>query len=139
KYEKETNELKRLAEQWNLSKGSRVGYGSVNEMLTAADKNPYSAMLKAMLDVTKVEEFAAATTLNQALDTTVSKAWNAAAAAFGKGRPSDAQVDSINKIFDELGFRSAYQDAATMMLANSQAPRGVLSKFVRKSNAFLTT
>lgn len=139
KYEKETNELKRLAEQWNLSKGSRIGYGSVNEMLTAADKNPYSAMLKAMLDITKVEEFSAATTLNQALDTAVSKAWNAAAAAFGKGRPTDADVERVNKIFDELGFRSAYQDAATMMLANSQVPRGVLSKFVRKANAFLTT
>lgn len=139
KYEKETNELKRLADQWNLSKGSRIGYSSVNEMLTAADKNPYSAMLKAMLDITKVEEFSAATTLNQALDTAVSKAWNAAAAAFGKGRPTDADVERVNKIFDELGFRSAYQDAATMLLANSQVPRGVLSKFVRKSNAFLTT
>lgn len=139
KYEKETNELKRLAEQWGLASGSRIGYKSVTEMLTANDKNPYSAMVKAMLNVTKVEETPLLTTLNQTLDHYVSRAWNSAAEAFGKGKPTDAQVNKINDIFEEVGFKSAYYDSATTLLANSRVPRGVLTSFIRKANAFLTT
>ena len=139
KYEKETNEVKRLAEQWNLANGSRVGYPSVVELLTSNEKNPYSGFLKSMLNITKTDEYPLLATAQQALDYHVSNVWNKATVAFGKGKPTDAQVNEINEIFNELGFKSAYYDSATTLLANSAIPRGVLTGFVRKANAFLTT
>lgn len=139
KYEKETNELKRLADQWDLANGSRVGSKTITETLTSPTKNPYTAMIKAMLNVTKVEENAAFTTLNQMLDEGISKVWNSAAQFLGKGVPTPEEINRINGVFEEFGFKSAYYDAATTLLANSQVPRGVLTSFVRKANAFLTT
>jgi hypothetical protein len=139
KYEKETNELKRLAGQWGLANGSRVGYKSLTEMLISSDKNPYTAQLKAMLNVAKTEEMPAfLLTANQMLDTYVSQAWNKGRELFFTKPPTEATINDINKIFDEVGIKSAYTEAA-YALANSSVPRGVLSGFVRKANAFLTT
>lgn len=140
KYEKETNEIKRLAEQWNLTNGSRVGYPTVTEMLTSNQKNPYSGMLKSMLNITKVDEHSLWMTPQQGLDYHVSNAWNKATEAFFSPKlTTPDRLERVNGIFEELGFKSAYYDAATTLLANSKIPQGVLSSFVRKANAFLTT
>lgn len=140
KYNKEVNELERLAIQWDGARNSRIGTRSIEELLTSSDKNPYTAMIKAMFNQTKIEEMPAwLRTMNELSDSYVSKAWNAAQLAFGKGVPTTAQVDNINKIFGELGFQSAYYDAATAIMANAPVPRGTLTAFVRKANAFLTT
>lgn len=140
KYEKETNELKRLAEQWSASQGSRIGAKSIDEVLTSSEKNPYTGLLKSMLNVTKTEEMPAfLRTANQALDGYVSKAWNSAQRLFTEGKYSPEKAERINAIFDELGFKSAYYDTATQVLANSTVPRGTLTTFVRAANAFLTT
>lgn len=141
KYEKEVTELRRLGQQFTNVTGSRTGKDSLTDILTTGDKNPYNSMVKAMLNITKVEEHPWLTTANQSLDRVVSKAWNRATDIFqaDKGKLTPQKVDEINQIFDELGFKSAYQDAATHVMANSSIPRGILSGFVRKANAFLTT
>ena len=139
KYEKETNEMKRLADQWDLANGSRVGTRTMTEVLTSSTKNPHTAMIKAMLNITKNEENALFTTVNQVLDEKISSVWNAATQALGRGVPSPEEINKINGVFEEFGFKSAYYDAATAVLANSKVNRGLLTGFVRKSNAFLTT
>lgn len=141
KYEKETNELKRLGEQFTNTSGSRTGKDSIVDSLTSMDKNPYLAQVKAMLNITKIEEVPLLSTLNQTLDRYVSRAWNKAESIFGRegGRVSQDKIDEINDVFEELGIKSAYYDSAINVMANSSIPRGALTSFVRKANAFLTT
>lgn len=141
KYEKETNELKRLGDQFTNVAGSKTGKDSVTDVVTSSDKNPYLAQVKAMLNITKTDEVPLLNTLNQSLDRYVSRAWNKATDIFtnqgGKFTPEKAEM--INNVFEDLGFKTAYYDAATNIMANSSVPRGALTSFIRKSNAFLTT
>ena len=144
RYHKEVKELERLAGQWDTTRGSRIGTRSIEEILTSNDSNPYTAMIKAMFNTTKIEEMPAwLRGMNEVLDGYVSKAWNSAEqvwnTAAAKGALNPEAIDQVNKIFDELGFKSAYYDTATTLLANAKVPRGVLTGFVRKANAFLTT
>lgn len=141
KYEKETNELKRLGEQFTNTSGSRTGKDTIVDSLTSMGKNPYLAQVKAMLNITKIEEVPLLSTLNQTLDRYVSRAWNKAEAIFGReaGKVSQAKIDEINDVFEDLGIKSAYYDTAINVMANSSVPRGALTSFVRKANAFLTT
>lgn len=141
KYEKETNELKRLGDQFTNVAGSKTGKDSVTDVVTSSDKNPYLAQVKAMLNITKTDEVPLLNTLNQTLDRYVSRAWAKATDIFQRqgGKFTQEKSDEINNIFEELGFKTAYYDAATNLMANSSVPRGTLTNFVRKSNAFLTT
>lgn len=141
KYEKEVNELRRLGEQFTNTSSSRTGRDTIVDSLTSGDKNPYMAQVKAMLNITKSEEVPLLTTLNQTLDRYASRAWDKAQAVFGKqaGKVTQEKVDEINNIFEELGIKSAYYDSAINIMANSSVPRGALTSFVRKANAFLTT
>lgn len=141
KYEKEITELRRLGELYTGTQRSYVGSLGVVDKLEQASKNPYLAQVKAMLNVTKLEDIKPWVTANQALDRVVSKAYEGVQAILGRGTShiSDTQVDEINGVMDKLGFRSAYYDAATHIMANSSVPKGVLAKFVRESNAFLTS
>lgn len=141
KYEKETNELKRLGDQFTNVAGSKTGKDSVTDVVTSSDKNPYLAQVKAMLNITKTDEVPLLNTLNQTLDRYVSRAWNKATEIFERqgGKFTQEKSDEINNVFEELGFKTAYYDAATNLMANSSVPRGTLTNFIRKSNAFLTT
>lgn len=141
KYEKETNELKRLGDQFTNVAGSKTGKDSVTDVVTSSDKNPYLAQVKAMLNITKTDEVPLLNTLNQTLDRYVSRAWNKATEIFGRdgAKFTEAKSNEINGVFEQLGFKTAYYDAATNLMANSSIPRGTLTKFVRMSNAFLTT
>lgn len=141
KYEKEIQELRRLGDQFANVETSRTGRDSITEMLTNKNPNPYYAQVKAMLNITKLDEVPMIATLNQTLDTYVSRAWNKAQDLFtsSAGKITDEKVNKINDIFDELGIKTAYYDAATTLMANSSVPRGTLTSFVRKANAFLTT
>ncbi|WP_411706277.1 hypothetical protein [Edaphovirga cremea] len=141
KYEKETNELKRLGDQFTNVAGSKTGKDSVTDVVTSSDKNPYLAQVKAMLNITKTDEVPLLNTLNQSLDRFVSRAWNKATDIFNRdgGKFTEAKSEEINNVFEQLGFKTAYYDAATNLMANSPVPRGTLTSFIRKSNAFLTT
>lgn len=143
RYEKEFSEMKRMAAQWDQTRTSIKGSRNVHDMLTAAsDGNPYVGMMKSMMDVTRIEDMPILLrSANETLDAVVSRGWNAADDFLRELRgktPTDADVEKVNKIFEEVGFQSAYTRAA-MELANAKVPRGVLSTFVRTANAVLTT
>lgn len=141
KYEKEANELKRLGDQFTNIHGSKTGRDSVTDVVTSSDKNPYLAQVKAMLNITKTDEVPLLQTVNQSLDRFVSRAWNKATDIFQSkgGKFTQEKSDEINGVFEELGIKTAYYDAAINLMANSSVPRGALTNFIRKSNAFLTT
>src|SRR5690606_16474514 len=141
KYEKETNELKRLGELYTNTSSSFTGQRTLLDQLTSSDKNPYLSQVKAMLNITKTDEIPLLVTANQALDRIASQVYNSVQDVLGRGgnAVTDAQINQINDVMDKYGVRSAYYDAATHVLANAQVPRGTLSKFVRASNSFLTS
>tara|TARA_Y100001968_G_C19454458_1_gene771701 strand:+ start:17924 stop:22804 length:4881 start_codon:yes stop_codon:yes gene_type:complete len=143
-YKEELNAIAQRANEWNLAKDSTKGRLTPQELLLQDSKNPYTGMMKSMLNITKTEEYGLVNTMQQALDAGVSKVWDSAQRLFtdsfrGAGKITDERVDEINQIFEDLGVKSAYQDAATMMMVNSQVPRGTLTRFVRTANALLTT
>jgi len=141
KYEKETNELKRLGELYTNTSSSFTGQKTLLDQLTSSDKNPYLSQVKAMLNITKTDEIPLLVTANQALDRIASQVYQSVEDVLGRGgrAVTDEQIDTINNIMDQYGVRSGYYDAATHMLANANIPRGTLSKFVRSSNSFLTS
>ncbi|MNZ16649.1 hypothetical protein D3C78_336270 [compost metagenome] len=140
KYQRESDELLRLANQWERYTNSVVGYKSAFELINSPNKNPYSAMLKSMLNATKLEEAAWWMSPQRALDEAFSSAYNKATAPFQPGKKiTDADVERVQASFQELGFQSAYHDVAMELARDTRLDRGALTRFVRTANSFLTT
>lgn len=142
RYEKEITELKRMGELFSDVAESSTAH--VSTLALSRKKNPYFAQVKSMLDITKVDEHPWLMTTQQMLDEKFTAMANRAVpiirGIFGKGKsPTEADINQINSVFDEVGFKSAYYDSTIQALANSPIPRGALTGFVRKANAFLTT
>lgn len=140
KYERETNELLRLANQWERYQNSVVGYRSAMDLINSPNKNPYSAMLKSMLNTTKLEEAGLWMTAQRKIDEVYTSAYNRATNFLRPGKQiTDADVERVQAAFQELGFKSAYHDVAMELARDTRLDRGALTKFVRTANSFLTT
>lgn len=140
KYQRESDELLRLANQWERYNSSVVGYKSAYELINSPNKNPYSAMIKSLLNATKLEEAAWWMSPQRKLDELFSSAYNRATAPFQAGKKiTDQDVERVESAFTELGFKSAYSDVALELARDTRIDRGALTKFVRTANSFLTT
>lgn len=112
-------------------------YGGSLARVEKFGKNPYTDYIKTALDVSKASEFPLLYGANRALDSAVSKVYGQVSKLWDSAtKPSD--LDSINEILKSNGINNAYSDAATVALANHQAPKGVLSKFIRTTNGILS-
>lgn len=76
--------------------------------------------------------------INQGADQVVSAAWNSATNLLRRAK-SPQELETINGVFEAHGFKTAYYDAATELLANHTAGAGVLTRFVRGANSLLAT
>lgn len=140
KYQRESDELLRLANQWERYNSSIVGYKSAMDLINSPNKNPYSSMLKSLLNATKLEEAGWWMTPQRKLDEVFSSAYNRATATIRPGkRITDDDVERVEAAFQELGFKSAYNDVALELARDTRLDRGALTKFVRTANSFLTT
>ena len=140
KYQRESDELLRLANQWERYNSSVVGYKSAYELINSPNKNPYSAMIKSLLNATKLEEAGWWMSPQRKLDEVFSSAYNRATKTINPGKPiTDADVEKVEAAFNELGFKSAYNDVALELARDTRLDRGALTKFVRTANSFLTT
>lgn len=112
----------------------------VSQLAVSTKKNPYMAQIKSLFNISRLEDAPNWwVSANKSLDGMVSKAWHQVDDVWRNKRlVDDDAINQINNIMDEVGFKSAYYDAATNVLANSRIDQGVLSKFVRSANAFLT-
>lgn len=142
KYQKEVAELRKLGELFSDVAESSTAH--ISTLAMSRRKNPYNAQIKSMLDITKVDEHPWLMNTQQMLDEKVTAVWNRAVPVvrgiFQRGKnPTDLEINQIEDIFNEVGFKSAYYDSTLQALANSPIPRGALTGFVRKANAFLTT
>lgn len=136
KYEAPFKELLEMGRVYSRLESS--SYASGVELALESSKNPYMEYMKTALAISNKSDYAWLNTMNEFVDQAASKAWNLASDLLRKSK-SSADLDSINKVFEDHGFRTAYYDAATDALANHAADKNILSRFVRAGNTALAT
>lgn len=136
KYERTFRALDDLGKDFAGVNTSR--YTEYDSLLTDTRKNPYVEYKKLALNISNISEYPLLTGINQTLDNAVSSVWNKAQSLFTRAK-SDTDLDAINKVFQDQGFKTAHYDAATDLLANHPADTAVLSKFIRGANSLLAT
>jgi hypothetical protein len=135
RYEPEFTFIENLGDQY--SKIDTSIFSGKRELIEKTAQNPYYNYIKTALDISKVNEHPLIFGFNKLLDTATSKAVSAINTTFGKVK-SPEDLELINAQLDKFGMKPAYQDAALQALANHTAPKGELTKFVRRSNALLS-
>jgi hypothetical protein len=90
------------------------------------------------LDVSKVEEYPMLATINRTVDRAFSEATRVISKAFSTTQGVQ-DLETVNSAMERYGLKTAFADMDTLIAANHTAPRGVLTKFVRDSNALLAT
>lgn len=134
KFEKEFNYLNSQGD--NFTGTATSTYGGSLQKLENTIKNPYTNIIKTALNISQVGEHPILEGFNRTLDRGVSKIWNTIQET-AQGVKSAADIDKLNEVLKRSGVSSAYQDAATVLLANHTAPKGVLSNFVGKANGII--
>lgn len=134
KYQPAFDWLEDQGRQFTSIESSR--YGSTLSNVEKFGKNPYTDYTKTALDVSKASEYTLLYSANRALDKAVSSVYNSISKVW-EGAKTPAQLGEINSILESNGINSAYNNAATDALVNHTAPKAVLSKFIRSSNAIL--
>ena len=136
KYEKEFSFLRQQGDQANAIATSK--YTGNVQSLEGAVNNPYTNYVKTALNISQVSEHPLIMDVNTKLDKYVSIAHNTIRDAFA-GAKSVADLDKVSAALEEFGVSTGYRDAATELLANHTAPKGVLTKFVGNANSILST
>jgi hypothetical protein len=134
KYQPAFDWLEDQGKQFSSVESSR--YGNALSNVEKFGKNPYTDYTKTALDVSKASEYSLLYNANKELDRAVSRVYGSVSKVF-EGAKSPAQLDEINQILESHGINSGYNSAAADALINHTAPKAVLSKFVRSSNAIL--
>jgi len=138
KFQKFIGEMEKQGKLFATEHGSSTDH--ISKLSVSTTNNPYMAQVKSLFDISRLEDAPDWwLSVNQQLDKSVSQIWNKATEISHSAKFAEPEkLDQINAVFEEAGFKSAYYDAALNTLANSRIPQGVLTKFVRKANAFLT-
>jgi hypothetical protein len=134
KYQPAFDWLEDQGKQFSSVESSR--YGNALSNVEKFGKNPYTDYTKTALDVSKASEYTLLYSANKELDRAVSVVYGSVAKMFA-GAKSPADLAGINNILESHGINSAYNSAAADALINHTAPKAVLSKFIRSSNAIL--
>lgn len=135
KYQPAFDWLEDQGKQFTSVESSRYGSALIN--VERFGKNPYTDYTKTALDVSKASEYQLLYNANRGLDQAVSNAYAKISGAW-KAAKSPEEMAAINTDLQAAGYNGAYYDAATDLLANHPAPKGVLSKFIRASNGILS-
>lgn len=134
KYQKAFDWLEDQGKQFTTVEASR--YGNALSNVEKFGKNPYTDYTKTALDVSKASEYGLLYSANRAIDKAVSNVYGAISNVFAKAK-SPTELDAVNEILEQHGVNTGYANAATEALVNHTAPKAVLSKFIRNSNAML--
>jgi hypothetical protein len=136
RYENVFNYFEDLGKTYAKTDTSR--FASRAELLEKTSDNPYFNIIKTALDISKAPENQLIYSFNKLLDESVSKAVGSVKETFFSKVKSPEDLDQINKLLDEYGIKPAYYDSALQALSNHTAPRGELTKFVRRANSLLS-
>lgn len=111
------------------------------KLAVSTKNNPYMAQVKNLFGFSRLEDapdwwLTAQTAIDRGVTSAYNKVTNLYREAYQAGKLEDA-ANQANKIFNEMGLKTAYYDASLQLLANSKIDRGLVSKFVRDANVFL--
>jgi hypothetical protein len=123
KYSKEFAELKSQGESYTNLATSKLNQASLTRYVEGQVHNPYTDYIKTALDITNLNEAPVWTAVNNFLDTKFSQVWQNVSKIW-KDSSSPESADMVNKIFEGVGIKSAYYDAALSAHSNHIAPRG---------------
>ncbi len=112
--------------------------GSRAEVLEKTIDNPYFNYIKTALDISKAPENRLIYGFNKLLDESFSKAVGTIKNTWFNKVRTEEDLIQINAHLDEFGMKPAYYDSSLQALANHTAPRGELTKFVRKGSSLLS-
>lgn len=135
RYEAPFSALEDFGRQY--SKVDTSKFASRSELIERTSNNPYFNYIKTALDISKVSEHPLIYGFGKLLDTATSRAVGAYRTSFSKMK-SPAELEVINGQMDKFGMKPAFYDASLQALANHTAPRGELTKFVRRANSLLS-
>lgn len=135
KYQPAFDWLEDQGRQFTTVESSR--YGNTLSAVEKFGKNPYTDYTKTALDISKASEYGLLYSANRALDNAVSKVYGSVSKLW-QGAKTPDEMAAINEILESHGINSGYSSAAADALINHTAPKAVLSKFVRNSNAILS-
>lgn len=135
RYEPQFGMLEDLGKSYSKLSTSR--FASNREMIENTSDNPYFNYIKTALDISKTSEHPLIYGFNKSLDEAVSKFTGGLKDIFQTVKTPD-ELGKINAALDKYGMKPAYYDAALNLLANHEAPKGVLTKFVRAGNSLLS-
>ena len=101
-------------------------------------KNPYADYVKTALGLSTSRDFPFWTPMNDMLDRKVSGLFNAVQETFKSIKNPD-DLEKINGMLRDAGYEGATYSALSHAAANHKAPKGVLTAFVAKANAILSS
>ena len=136
RYAPEMESLGQLAKSYDDLAISKKAY--TGRFGTDSVKNPYSNIIKTMLDVSTKDEYPIWTPLNRLLENSVSRVYAKLQDAAVPDKSGMDELDRIHKVLTDAGIKANFTDPATMLLANHTAPKQVLEEFIRKGNSALS-
>jgi len=137
KYSQDFEELRRIGEQ--TSGVSTSMYGTINAYLRDTVKNNYTDIIKTSLNISRISEFQRWSDFNNLVRGYVEAPVNKLIDLFSKTQaPTQAFVDSVNKIGRETGMGAVYKDIADAMIANNAiAPKPWMPKIIAQTHAVM--
>lgn len=101
-------------------------------------KNPFADYVRSALGLSTAKDFPFWTPMNDLLDRKVSGIFNSIYESFQTIKHPD-ELEKINVMLREAGYEGAAYSALQFASANHTAPKGVLTSFVAKANAILSS
>lgn len=138
KYDKQFSELHALGDAYTNVATSRYNNSSLLKHSDDVVENPYAGYERTALGLKDYAKYPWWTNPNRQVDAAVSKMYNRITGVV-EGSKTPAELDQINTILRESGYKGAAYDESMELLANHTAPKGALSSFVAKANALLAS
>lgn len=127
--------LEKLGDMYSRAETSQIGR-SIESLKKTAD-NPYYNHIKTGLNISKLPENSLLYGMNKLVDDKFSQ-MHAAIKSTWAGVKTPEDLELINAALDKYAIKPAFYDAALQVHANHVAPKGELTKFVRKANGLLS-
>lgn len=137
-YNKEFNQLTAAGESLTQSAKSKFGYVSPLSHAENSVSNPPNDLMKMALDINKLSEFPL-WNLQRRLDEKISGVWRGFTDSF-RAAKSPEDLDRIGQALKDSGYGGALQMTDKLYEASNRTiERGMLSSFVNKANALIST
>lgn len=135
KYSKEFGVLKQMGDEYAKLETSRAGF--LGKFKSEA-KNPFEDYIKTFLGTSLKADYPLWTALNNFVDETGTRVWNAVSSVWGKAK-SPYDLAEVNKIMDRYGVQMAATPAQMEAFATHPAGTAALTKFVQTQNAIMSS